>query len=177
MAPAFTTHDLQGHQVALPQEGQYLFLSFHRFAACPFCTLRTHELIKNYDQFRRRNIGIISIWPSSAELMREYIGDNTAPFPMVASPDKNLHKQYRVVERSFRSIGKLLANPGLLWRSLKYLPIGRKIDADLDLQPAEFLIDPHGRIVLAYYGGHFGDHLPLPELFQVAAQDKVGQPA
>ena len=44
-AKNFTSQDILGHSVALPDyKGQRLMLSFYRYAACPLCNLRMHHL-------------------------------------------------------------------------------------------------------------------------------------
>ena len=45
-------------------KGKKIFLTFYRFAACPFCNLRINEIIKRYDEFGDNflMVGIIEIF-------------------------------------------------------------------------------------------------------------------
>jgi len=84
-APDFLRPDIGGKTIRLGDyRGRYLLLSFYRYASCPFCNLRVHELLQ-------------------------------------------------------RSI---------------------------TLVPADFLIGPDGRILVAYYGKDISDHLPIEIILQ-----------
>lgn len=163
-APAFKITDLKGKKTEVPVAGKWTFVSFHRFAACPFCVLRTHELIKASTSFSENNIEIISLWPSSEKNMKKFIGSNNTPFSLIADPEKKIYKKYGVTKSSMLSLIKLFIRPALLINTLKHMYINMKIDSRPDLLPAEFLINPEGKITIAHYGQHYGDHLPIPEI-------------
>lgn len=163
-APPFKIISLSGKEVECQLADKWIFLSFHRFAACPFCVLRTHELIKAYATFLENNIEIISIWPSSINNMRKFIGSSNAPFPLIADPEKRIYKKYGVTKSSILASLKLLMRPGLVLNTLKHTYKNMDIDSEADLLPAEFLITPQGKVAIAYYGQHYGDHLPIQEI-------------
>lgn len=157
-APKFKTTDIFGEQVSLPNNEKWVYLSFHRFSACPLCNLRTHELIKAYDEFRLSNIEIYSIWPSGKESMMEYVGKIEAPFPLIADPGMRLFKLYGVLHRSNIPMKGIRKEPKIWLNALKYKFKKFKVDGDGKLHPAGFLINPDGKVEIAYYGSHFGDH-------------------
>ena len=87
-APLIHTSDLWGNEISIPANGKWVYLSFHRFAACPFCNLRTNELIRNYERFAKLNIDIISIWPSAKDSLLRYAGREKSPLPILSDPGK-----------------------------------------------------------------------------------------
>lgn len=163
-APVFETTSIYGEKIKLPSKGKWIFISFHRFSACPLCNLRTHELIKSYNEFKNNNIEIYSIWPSTEESMKEYVGKSDSPFPLIADPKMKLFKLYNVVHRSNVPMKGMFTEPKLWMRAFKYKFKNFKIDGDVKLQPADFLINPEGIVKIAYYGEHFGDHININEI-------------
>lgn len=93
-APTIEAKDIYNQVIPSYQENKYTFVSFHRFAACPFCTLRTHELIKAYPKFKEKNIEIVSIWPSSQKNMLKFSEKQQAPFHLISNPSKSLYKDF-----------------------------------------------------------------------------------
>ncbi|MEQ8471755.1 MAG: peroxiredoxin-like family protein [Marinoscillum sp.] len=169
-APAISTTDLWGTPVDIPAPGQWIYLSFHRFAACPFCNLRTNELIRNYPRFKQLNTEIISLWPSDKDHLLRHAGSEKPPFPMLSDQHKHLYKAYGVTESSWIGAVRLLLHPGLVLDALKNKHENIEADADPTLMPASFLVDPDGIIQFAYYGKHIGDHPPIDSILQVVKQ-------
>ena len=166
-APVFQTRDIWNNTVEMPEANQWTFLSFHRFAACPFCNLRTHALIQAYPEFEKHNIQIISIWPSTQQNMLKFVGQEQSPFPLVSDPQKQLFQQYRVVHTSKLRALKLFLHPKLIVQALRKTKMNMEIDADPSLMPASFLIDSSGIIRMAYYGEHYGDHVDIQTIFSI----------
>lgn len=165
-APTIHASDLWGNKIDVPGKGQWMYLSFHRFAACPFCNLRTNELIRHYELFKKRNIEVISIWPSDKDSLLFYAGKEKSPFPMLSNKNKSVYKAYGVTESSSVGAIRLLLHPQLIFNALKNKHKNIEIDADPKLMPAGFLVDTDGIIQLAYYGKHFGDHPKIESIFQ-----------
>lgn len=156
--------DVWQRDVSWPDGKTWYYLSFHRFASCPFCQLRTHELIKNHHRFLEKNVEIISIWPSTPELLLEYAGGDQTPFPMISDPQKQIYRSFGVVHKGLSGALRLMFHPGLILNSMKSRKGDIKPDADPMLFPAGFLIDPEGRVAMAYYGRHYGDHTPIDSI-------------
>ena len=76
-------------------------LSFFRFAGCPFCNLRVHELAKCYKKLGD-GFEIVAVFDSPlANLVRQTKGHN-APFPVLADERIiNYYKEYGI-EHSIR---------------------------------------------------------------------------
>ena len=164
IAPSFETVSIYGEKIKLPNKGKWVFISFHRFSACPLCNLRTHELIKAYQKFKDNNIEIYSIWPSTEDSMKEYVAKSDVPFPLIADPKMRLFKLYNVVHTSNIPMKGIFKEPLIWMRAMKYSLKKIKVDGDSKLQPAGFLINPGGIVKIAYYGQHFGDHININEI-------------
>jgi len=162
-APPFTTHDVYETELDLGTlQGKKIYLAFERNAGCPVCNLRTHELLKHQDNFKAQNVIVILIYESSAEKMREYLGDTPYPFHFVADPQNRLYNLYGV-QRSIIKVFRGLFH-GLLTKvkaGTKLFKEPMKQDGHLDRVPAEFLIDEQGKLSLVHYGKFVGDHLPV----------------
>lgn len=147
-------------------------LSFFRFAACPFCNLRVHELVKRFDELGNR-FTIIAIFDSSPENLRRYAERHAAPFPILAD-ERNVYYRAFGIERSVVGVlrGMVMRLPAVLNAMFVkgYLPTA--IKGHLTTMPADFLVDEAGVIRLAYYGRDEGDHLPFDRVraFALGAQ-------
>jgi len=157
-APILQVTDVWGKTVSIPDSEKWTYLSFHRFAACPFCNLRTNELIRNYERFQQNRVEVVSLWPSSKDHLLQFAGDEPTPFPLISDEKMQIYKAYGVTESSFVGAFRLLLHPKLMVGALKSRRKDIDFDGDPKLMPASFLIDPEGRVKMAYYGRHFGDH-------------------
>jgi peroxiredoxin len=167
-APAINTTDVWGNKISVPEKDKWIFLSFHRFAACPFCNLRTAELLRHYEQFKKRNIEIVSVWPSDKDSLLRHAGSDKMPFPMLSDKNKHIYKAYGVTESSWVGAVRLLLHPQLMVKAIKNKQKNIEVDADPKLMPASFLVDPDGMVHLAYYGKHYGDHPKIEFILQSA---------
>lgn len=169
-APAIYTSDVWNKKISIPANGKWMYLSFHRFAACPFCNLRTNELIQHYELFKENNIEVISIWPSGKENLLRHAGSERTPFPMLSDKNRSIYKAYGVTESSFIGALRLLFHPKLMFNAIKNKHKNIEVDTDPKLMPAGFLVDPDGIVQMAYYGKHFGDHPEIESIVQSVKQ-------
>ncbi len=138
-------------------KGESFMISFFRFAGCPFCNLRIHEMINTY----QNNYNIIAIFDSPLDNLIKHSKNHHTPFPILADEDNIYYKKYGI-EKSFLGIleGMFLHFPRLIKGLLKgYIPTTLK--GSLITMPADFLIDRNGKIYTAYYAKHEADHIPL----------------
>lgn len=157
-APQIAAKDVWDRSVRVPSQREWKYLSFHRFADCPFCNLRTNDLIKNHVLLEKHGIGIVSIWPSKKEYLLHPSSNALPPFPMLSDEGKVLYKKYGVVETSYMGALKLFLHPITMLNALKKKHRNIRVDADPRLLPASFLIDSEGKVKLAHYGSHYADH-------------------
>ncbi|MFZ5622018.1 MAG: redoxin domain-containing protein [Pseudomonadota bacterium] len=139
-------------------------LSFFRFAACPFCNLRIHELVERHAELGGRLV-VVAVFDSPIDNLRRHASRHRAPFPILADPD-NVYYRAFAIERSVAGMLKaaLLRFPSVLRGVFLegYLPTS--LQGRLDTLPAEFLVDEGGVIRVAHYGRDIGDHLPFERI-------------
>ena len=154
--------------------GRPFMLSFFRFASCPFCNLRLHELVSRFDEFADP-FTIVAIFDSPQDNLKRHAGKHHAPFPILADASNRYYREYGI-EHSVGGVlkGMALRLPTLLQGMLKgYVPL--IIKGSLTTMPADFLVDADGIIRTAYYGQDEGDHLPIEQVKAFAAAKSMGQ--
>jgi peroxiredoxin Q/BCP len=141
--------------------GKRFMLSFFRFAACPFCNLRVHQLVKRYAEFGN-NFTVIAIFDSSAENLRRHAARHRAPFPILADKTNHYYREYGI-EHSVGGMlkGAITRLPSMLYAMFAkgYWPTS--IGGSVTTMPADFLVDEQRVIHVAHYGRDEGDHLPF----------------
>lgn len=143
--------------------GKPFMLSFFRFASCPFCNMRLHELVTRFDELAD-DFTIIAIFDSPIDNLKRHATDHHAPFPILADEDNRYYKEYGV-KRSILGVvkGMLFRMPTLIKGMFKgYIPL--IIKGNMTTMPAEFLVDKHGVIQKVYYGKDEGDHLAFEKI-------------
>ncbi len=144
-------------------EGKPFMLSFFRFASCPFCNLRVHELVKRFVEFGD-DFTVFAVFDSPLDNLIRHTEGHKAPFPILADDSNRYYKKYGI-ERSLSGVfkGMFLRMPTLIRAMLRgYVPTTLK--GSLTTMPADFLIDKNGIIQVAYYGNDEGDHLPFEQV-------------
>jgi len=164
-APLFKVQDIKGEtfDLAAPRD-KPLVLAFFRYASCPLCNLRVHELIENYDYLKEK-VEILLIFQSPKEKIVQYVGKQNIPYRVFPDPQRVLYRLYGV-ESSW--LGFVKAWSVKIIRVFKavikerYLP--GTVEGEIHRIPADFILDTNNMILKAYYGSDIGDHLPLEEL-------------
>lgn len=144
--------------------GKPYMLSFFRFASCPFCNLRMHELAKRFDELGD-NFTIVAVFDSPLQNLQRHAEKHHAPFPVLADAENVYYRAY-AIEHSFAGVvkGILTRLPSLMYAVLfkGYVPIVFK--GSITTMPADFLVDAQGVIRTAYYGKDEGDHLSFEQV-------------
>jgi peroxiredoxin len=161
---------LDGSTFALDSlKGKPYMLSFLRFASCPFCNLRLHELVTRFDELGT-DFSIVAIFDSSLENLQRHAEKHHAPFPVLADEENTYYQAYGI-EKSLAGMfkGMFFRLPTLLKGMFVkgYLPV--IIKGSMLTMPADFLVDKDGVIQTAYYGKDDGDHLPFARVKAFAA--------
>lgn len=154
-------------------KGKPYMLSFFRFASCPFCNLRLHQLVTRFNEFEK-DFTMVAVFDSSLENLQRHTEKHQAPFPILADKKNTYYKAYGI-QHSLTGMlkGTFFRMPTLLKGIFAgYIPINPK--GSLTTMPADFLVDKNGVIRVAYYGKDEGDHLPFEQvkLFAIA-QNKL----
>ena len=166
IAPAFTVWDTGGSRIDLQDYlGRHVLLSFYRYASCPLCNLRVHDLARRHSDWRARGLDMLAVFQSPTDKMMRYVGNQHVPFPLIADPDERLYSLYGVGHSwggflkawatRLPEIGRSVIGKGFLPGS---------VENGIHRIPADFIIDPLGQITVAYYGRDIGDHLPMDRI-------------
>lgn len=165
-APAFGVRDTFGKPIRMDDyRGERLMLSFYRYASCPLCNLRIHELLGHWSDWHSRGLQMIAVFESPAAHVRHYLNRHDAPFPIVPDPGRALYKAYGVQGSLAGFLRAWTGHLPTLFNAVvrrKFLP-GR-MDGDWTMLPADFLIGPDLRVADAFYGHHIGDHIPIARI-------------
>ena len=145
-------------------KGRRYMLSFFRFAACPFCNLRMHELVQRFGEFAE-GFTVVAIFDSPIENLNHYATRHQATFPVLADPQQFYYRAF-AIERSIKGVFKaaIMRLPQVLQSVFVKRFVPMSIQGDLTTLPADFLVDEAGVIQVAYYGADIGDHLPLEQV-------------
>jgi peroxiredoxin len=151
-------------------KGKPFMLSFFRFASCPFCNLRVHELVKKHDLLPA-DFKIVAVFDSTLHNLQQHAGKHHAPFPILAD-EHNTYYQLYDIEHSVLGVAKgmVLRMPKMLYGMFGkgYIPL--TIGGSMTTMPADFLVDRQGIIREAYYGKDEGDHLAFERIREFAKQ-------
>lgn len=160
----FNTHDIYGTPIKLSDfKGKKVMLAFFRDAACPFCNLRVYELTQKYKSWKDKNFEVIAVFSSPAEEVRRYVAKHPRPFRMISDTDLNLYNQYGV-EHSTSALFKAL------FFKFHRIVLGMikggypQPNPNVKLVPADFLINPMGKIESVWYGRDTSDHMPMDQV-------------
>jgi thioredoxin-dependent peroxiredoxin len=152
--------------------GQRYMLSFFRFAGCPFCNLRMHELTKRFKELGD-DFTIVAVFDSPLDNLQKYSSQHQAPFHVLADEKNNYYRQYDI-RQSFIGLlrGAVTRLPVVLYAVVvkRYLPLA--IKGKLATMPADFLVDEQGIIQRAHYGHDPGDHVDFEQVKAFALEGK-----
>jgi len=161
----FSVYDIDHNLISLKSyQGKRILLSFYRYASCPLCNLRVHELIETKKQFEAYGIELIAVFQSSIEQIKMYVGSQDVPFPIIADPEQKLYKLYGVKTSIIKTLLSIFKLNRMKEAHRKGYKIG-KSDGPITRVPADFLINEHFVVELSYYGKDISDHLPIKEIF------------
>ena len=171
-APHFCAKDMNGDDfdLAIPRT-KPLLIAFFRYASCPLCNLRVHELIENYDELKEK-LDIVLIFQSPKDKIEKYVGKQDIPYRLLPNPNKSLYHLYGV-ESSWLGFAKAwtvkIKQVFVAVLQNRYLP--GSVEGEIHRIPADFLVDVDNKILKAFYGKDIGDHLPLKEIDELLSNE------
>lgn len=145
-------------------QGKRYMICFFRFASCPFCNLRVHELVSRFDEFGD-GFSIVAIFDSPLKSLQTFGGRHHAPFPILADEKNEYYKKFGVERSLLRTLkGAILRFPRLLYAMLikGYLPL--PITGNITTMPLDILVSEEGVVERVHYGRDEGDHMPLRDI-------------
>jgi len=164
-APTFEATTLRGDPVQLDAlRGRRVWLSFYRYASCPLCCYRVHELIAAWDAtFRDLDVLCLAVWQSPREKLQDVLDRYQPPFALISDPQLHLYEAFSVEKGLWKMLGKEVAT-GLAGAREAGIPLVRPWDGPATRRPADFLISPQGTIDVAFYGENVGHHIPFEDV-------------
>lgn len=172
-APDFTAQDVLGFEVNLSDfAGQKILLNFNRYAGCPFCCSYFRRLLMHAKEYQEKGLQIISFFQSPKDSVFRTAEKRTAPFPIIADPDRLIYSKYGV-ESSLTGALKSVKDTPTFFQilAIQKIPQG-PIDGDFFLMPANFLIGPPNlTIYSARYADSFADQMPFAEIGDFASRN------
>ena len=164
-APLLQFVDIYGKRVDIGGSGRRTLLCFFRDAACPFCNFRIYELTSQHAALQALGLDIVAVFTSTPEAVQRFVARKPRPFSVIADPTSHAHETYGIERSLWRKLKGIVTRVPTLIKGLRI--VGLAGLNTTNLMPADFLIDEHGNIAEAYYGGDAGDRIPLDrvELF------------
>jgi len=154
---------VSGEQVPVPDPGRLTHLQFRRFAGCPICNLHLRSVVQRHDEIAAAGIREVVFFHSPAEELRSY----DLPFALIADPGKQYYREFGV-ESGRRALGPrawgAILRGSALTLSGRFRPPAAKQDNGRLGLPADFLVDPSGRILAEKHGEHAYDQWSVDEL-------------
>ena len=145
--------------------GKKTMLSFYRYASCPLCNMRVHNLIEHYNEFQKRGMEMIGFFQSPKKSILEYVGKQDAPFPIIPDPKRKVYKEYGIESSLWGYIKVGIIKAVETIKAFSRFGVG-KMEGNKTLIPADFLIGQDLKIEVAYYGKDIGDHIPIDEIYK-----------
>jgi peroxiredoxin Q/BCP len=162
-APDFTVEALSGETITLSAlQGKPVWLAFFRYAACPLCNLRIHQLSSTWaSSFASRNFTMLAVFQSPPRKLEGLVERySPPPFKVICDPELELYAKYHLDCSMKGALGGEVR--GKLMEARKAgIPIVKPWDGPASRVPADFLIDRHGMIRQAFYGENIGQHIPF----------------
>ncbi|MFC1750932.1 peroxiredoxin-like family protein [Pseudomonadota bacterium] len=164
-APELNVKDIFGNHVSLKNySGKRVLLSFYRFASCPFCNLRVHELTQKQAELQAQGLELIAVFHSPDENVRKYVGGKSIPFPIIADQNEKLYQRYGIQRSWFGMVRAMMVRMGKLGEAMRLGFNPGTIDIDAVHMPADFFIGDNRSILKAYYGKDSADSLSIEEI-------------
>ncbi len=165
-AKIFNLKDIFDKEINLEDyRGKKTMLSFYRYASCPLCNMRVHDLLENYEKFQEGGMEMIGFFQSPKKSILEYVGKQDAPFPIIPDPKRKIYKEYGIESSLWGYIKGGMIKIVKMMKAFSSFGIGR-MEGSKTLIPADFLIGPDLKIEVAYYGKDIGDHIPIDDIYK-----------
>ncbi|MBE0689639.1 MAG: redoxin domain-containing protein [Anaerolineae bacterium] len=164
-APDFSAQDLDGKTISpAAYRGHKWMIAFFRFAACPYCNLRIHELSAKAALLRDK-LDVVAVFQSPAETLRRHNVPGRIPFTIVADPEMHLFDLYQGELSTAKFISGHALHPVQWVQGVAAGAFnGGAAAGELRLVPADFLVDEQGIIQRAHYGRDVTDHMRMRDI-------------
>lgn len=164
-APDFTAKTVEGEELKLSDyRGTPVWLAFFRYAMCPLCNFRIHQLMQVWPkQFAHRGFTMLGIFQSPARKLEGLVERHHPPFKVISDADLDIYTKYRVEKKWSGSFGKD-TREAMKGASGAGIPLVRAWDGPPNRVPADFLVDEDGLIHDVFYGENIAQHIPFEQV-------------
>ena len=163
LAPDFTARTWKDVEVTLSaHQGRKVWLAFFRYASCPLCNLRVHEIEQRYEELVEKGLDVLAVFQSTPERVAQYVGKQEPRLTLLCDPAEALYQQY--------GLGKSLlgyVSPTIVPKIAKALRMGFKPgpgDGTQTRLPGDFLIDEKGVVRDVYMAHDIAHHIPFARI-------------
>lgn len=161
-APEFAVESLDGASVRLSAlRGEPVWLAFFRFASCPLCNYRVHEMVERWETFASRRFRLLAVFQSPASRLRDFVAEQRPAFTLIADPDMALYELYGLESSVLAAMTPHVAAVGFRAATTPGIKLIGPIDGPPMRVPGDYLIDREGVIREVYRGRDIADHIPL----------------
>ena len=153
-----------GVPLRIPFSSGLTHLQFRRFVGCPICSLHLRGFAKHSEELKKSGIQEVIFFHSNPEELMEY--QKSFPFPLIADPGKSYYHAFGV-EKSFWAS----RHPKAVWKGILGAMqglIATKATGGTDGLPADFLLNPEGKIIALHYGTHADDQWSVKQVLEFA---------
>lgn len=171
-APEFETQDIYDNKISLKELINHkIFLSFLRNVDCIMCNLRIHKLLQMQDLFAENDLTpIIFLQSRRSDILETFAKDQRFPYTLIPDPNKEIYNKYGIESSMVASLESLLKVGEWMGAMKQGFKMVLNQRGDLNLMPADFLIDTDLKIHTAYYGRTSGDHISFDEIRKFAKE-------
>jgi hypothetical protein len=134
-------------------------LQFHRFSDCPSCNYAVQQFAKRHEELVAAGLDVVMLFHSPRETLASAMAEHRLPFRVLADPERQAYDAYGVE----RSVLGILA-PAFLVQAARGMfssRLPRAFHGGIVGLPADFLVDPAGRLADVRYGAHAADSLDV----------------
>jgi len=150
--------------------GKCYLLGFFRFASCPFCNMRVHELVEKQGQLPE-DFKIVAIFDSPLDNLQRFSSGHNAPFPILADRENIYYQKFGVRHSVFGMLlGMVKRFPTMLYAMFAKGYIPWRIKGSMTTMPLDLLVDENGIIQAVYSGKDEGDHMPFEQILAFAGK-------
>lgn len=162
IAPDFSLPSIDGSTVTLSQlRGRPVWLGFYRYAACPLCNLRIHELVKRYGHLPGDALAVLGVFQSPVGKMHDYLDKHAAPFPLLSDPQERVYELYGLTTSALGFV-KPSVLPKLATAAAQgYASLYLDPDGSMARLPGDYLIGRDGRVVDVFMASDISEHIPF----------------
>lgn len=170
-APTFVVRDVYGATINLNDyEEGYTLLVFLRYSGCPWCNLAIHRLSLEYKRLAKERCQVVAFVQSDKKDIIDNIYNRhqpTPPFPVIPDHQMKVYRRYGVDISLKGSLGFIKHIPFWLKSVYKDGFKQKKVDGNLFLVPAWFLVNNKtGMVVRSERGVSFYEHTTFTSIYE-----------